>query len=110
MKASCVLAGLLALAASPALASPKDVTRSEVATYRNAVASGCQAQGRQLKHPQERVLKQCKCVVDTLGKLLKDDEWKRATWYAQQGMGREESEVFAPHAAALKACAVEAKK
>lgn len=90
---------------APVAASPADVTPLEVEMYRQAVFAGCRAQGRQLQHTLEHVDRRCKCVERTLAAKLSEDEWKRATYFAQQGRGDEEARVLAPHMPALKKCA-----
>lgn len=100
-----VAAALVAAAGiSTAHADPKGVSALEVASYMASVETGCRDQGRRLRHSWEQVGRRCKCVVETLNARLTQDEWKRATYFAQQRKEQEEAKVLAPHMAALKGC------
>lgn len=101
---------ILAGAVATASASPKDVSRLEVATYKDAVGMGCRDQGRRLGHPREQIERRCKCVIDTLNARLTAEEWKRATFFAQQRKEQDEARVLSPHVGALKACGTAARK
>lgn len=90
--------------------SPKDVSRLDVATYKDAVGMGCRDQGRRRGDPRERVERRCKCVIETLNARLSDEEWKRATFFAQQRKEQEEARVLSRHMAAVNACGAEARK
>jgi hypothetical protein len=49
-------------------------------------------------------------VVDTLNSRLSQEEWKRATSFAQQRKEQDEARVLAPHMGALKGCEGAARK
>jgi len=65
---------------------------------------GCRDQGLGLGDVPEQVERRCKCALATLNARLSAEEWKRATFFAQQRRSREEAAVMAPHTQALKAC------
>ena len=103
--AAAFAASLAAFAASLAAhAQPSEVTRLDVAAYKNAVSMDCRAQGRRLKHSVQQIERRCRCVVDTLNRRMTDEEWRRATQFAKQGDGKGEAQALARHSAALKAC------
>jgi hypothetical protein len=111
-KVTGILAAIVALAggATTAYGSPKDVSRLEVATYKDAVGMGCRDQGRRRGHPRDQVERRCKCVIDTLNARLTEEEWKRATFFAQERKEQDEARVLSPHMGAVKACGAEARK
>lgn len=89
---------------SPAHADTNRISGLDVAAYKAAVEAGCRDQGRRLRHSWAQVGSRCKCVVETLNSRLTPEEWKRATFFAQQRNEQDEAIVLAPHMAALKAC------
>lgn len=92
-----VAAALLAAAGiTTAHADPKGVSAVEVASYKASVEAGCRDQGRRLRHPWGQVEQRCNCVFETLNSRLTQEEWKRATDFAQQRKGQEEAKVLAP--------------
>lgn len=99
MAATLAAAGIAA-----AQADPKGVTALDVASYRAAVETGCRDQGRRLRHAWAEVGRRCKCVVETLDSRLTREEWRRATYFAQQRKDEEEAKVLAPHMAAVRGC------
>jgi hypothetical protein len=103
--AAAVAAGI-----SMAQGNTKGVTGLDVAAYKASVEAGCRDQGRGLRHPWEQVRRRCKCVVDTLNSRLSPEEWKRATFFAQQRKEQDEARVLAPHMGALKGCEGAARK
>ena len=112
MRYMTALACAAALAAGVATAqgNTKGVTGLDVAAYKASVETGCRDQGLRLRHPWGQVGRRCKCVVDTLNSRLSQDEWKRATLFAQQRKEQDEARVLAPHMAALKGCEGAARK
>lgn len=97
-------AAALAAGVSTAQTGAQGVSGLDVAAYKASVEAGCREQGRRLRHTWEQVGRRCKCVVDTLGARLSQEEWKRATLFARQRNEQGEAKVFAPHMAALKRC------
>lgn len=84
--------------------SPNDVSALEVSIYKTGIGMGCRDQGKGLGQPAELVERQCKCILDTLNAQVTDEEWRRATFYAQHRRDREEQEVLAPYLVAAKGC------
>lgn len=97
-------AAIVAACVSPAHGDTKGISAVDVSAYKAAVETGCREQGRRLRHSWAQVGGRCKCVVDTLDSRLTREEWKRATYFAQQRNEQDEAKVLAPHMAALRAC------
>ena len=85
-------------------ASPDEVSALEVSVYKTGMGMGCRNQGKSLGHPPDQVERQCRCVLDILNSRVTEEEWKRATFYAQQRRDREEQQVLVPHLSAAKGC------
>ncbi len=84
--------------------SPAEISALEVSVYKTGMEMGCKAQGKGLGHPTDQVERRCKCVADALNARLTDEEWRRATFFAQQRRDRDEAQVLSPHMAAVREC------
>ena len=83
---------------------PTEISAFEVSVYKAGMGMGCRDQGKGRGDPPEAVARRCKCALDTLNARLSEDEWRRATFFAQQKRDRDEAQVMAPHMAAVKEC------
>ena len=83
---------------------PSEVSALEVSAYKAAMGMGCRDQGKGLGDPPEQVERRCQCAQDALNASLTEDEWRRATFFAQQKRDRDEARVMAPHMKAVKEC------
>jgi hypothetical protein len=97
--AAIVIAGV-----STVHGNTKGVTALDISAYKAAVEAACRDQGRRLRHSWEQVGRRCNCVVETLNSRLTQEEWKRATSFAQQRKDQDEAKVLAPHMPAVKGC------
>lgn len=103
-----VLAVLVAALSSACVGAPhlnaSEVSALEVSVYKTGMGMGCRDQGKGLGHSPEQVERRCKCVEETLAARISEEEWKRATFFAQQKRDRDEAQVLAPHMPAVRAC------
>jgi hypothetical protein len=83
---------------------PSEVTALEVGVYKAGMTKGCKDQGRKSADPT-RSDRLCDCVVSSLAAKMTNEEWQRATYFAQQRKDRDEHAVMAPHMpSTLSAC------
>ena len=83
---------------------PADVSAAEVATYKGGLEKGCRDDARGRKETPAQVDTFCSCVIVTLNQRMSQDEWRKATFFAQQHNDRAEQEVLAPHMSAMANC------
>jgi hypothetical protein len=81
-----------------------EISDAEVAVYKSGMEMGCRDAGRSRGDPISQVDSFCACLMSTLNARLSQDEWKKATFSAQQRKDREEAQVLAPYMAAVGEC------
>jgi len=82
---------------------PAEITSVEVSVYKAGIDKGCRDAGRG-RDPESKTDAFCSCVLATLNSRLSQEEWQRATFYAQQRRDKEEKGVLAPHMPAVESC------
>jgi hypothetical protein len=97
---ACLLASCVG---TPHLSST-EVTTVEVSVYKLGMATGCRDAGRRRGDPATKVDAFCGCMAKTLEERVTADEWKQATFFAQQRRDADEQRVLSPHMQALSAC------
>jgi hypothetical protein len=83
---------------------PSEVSQLEVGAYKRGVEAGCINAGRSKGDPEEKTNAFCKCVIATLESRLSSEEWRTATFYAQQRRSADEQRTLAPHMLAVQQC------
>ena len=83
---------------------PSEISALEVGVYKKGLDMGCRDAGRDRGDSVAKVEAFCSCVLSTLNSRLGPDDWRRATFLAQQRRNQEERSVMAPHMQAVEAC------
>jgi hypothetical protein len=83
---------------------PSEISAAEVSVYKAGMEKGCRDTGHGRGDPPAKVDGFCNCLMSTLNSRLSADDWKKATFYAQQRRDRDEQGVIAPHMAGIQAC------
>jgi hypothetical protein len=98
------LAALLASCVGTPHSSANEISALEVSVYKSGIGMGCRNQGKSLGHPPEQVEHRCACVMEVLNGHMSEEDWRNATFFAQQKRDRDEARVLAPHMAAVREC------